>query len=190
MPCSRLPQLVRTLAYPSTRCVACHRRLRRLDQASQGNFPLSTPERLVVLRAGVCRPLPRRRSPERVLRSAACADHRRTSRPVVRNLAHPASRARFREWSRHTTSWRPPPTLRRTPAGGRPRPGPSAGGSDIGNMARPSNPLAQARCVNGHSASRDGTAMHGVRSPPPQIADHVGSGDGRPVHRSSVETPQ
>ena len=56
MPRNPLPQLVhiRTAVYPSTRCGACDRQINRSDQASEADFPLSTPERLVLIRARVC----------------------------------------------------------------------------------------------------------------------------------------
>lgn len=56
MPCDPLPRLVhiRTAAYPRTRCAACDRRLNRADESCDGEFPISTPVCMVLIRARVC----------------------------------------------------------------------------------------------------------------------------------------
>ena len=56
MPCGPLPQLVhiRTATFCLGRCAACDRRLAASDPSCEGNFPLSTPEYVVLIRARVC----------------------------------------------------------------------------------------------------------------------------------------
>jgi hypothetical protein len=56
MPCGPLPQLVhiRTATFCLSRCAGCDRRLAIGDASCEGNFPLSTPEYVVLIRARVC----------------------------------------------------------------------------------------------------------------------------------------
>jgi hypothetical protein len=56
MRCDRLPQSVhiRSATFPLSRCVACDRHLPTGDAGRKANFPLSTPECVVLIRARVC----------------------------------------------------------------------------------------------------------------------------------------
>ncbi|HLZ20702.1 MAG TPA: hypothetical protein VKQ30_01080 [Ktedonobacterales bacterium] len=45
---------VGTATYPPTRCAGCGRCLSRTDRATEGSFPVVTPERMIQVRASIC----------------------------------------------------------------------------------------------------------------------------------------
>jgi hypothetical protein len=65
------PVNVGTATYPPTRCAGCGRCLSRTDRASEGSFPVVTPERLIQICASIC---------------ARCLDDAAASYPGLRRL--------------------------------------------------------------------------------------------------------
>ena len=56
MACSSSPQSVciRSITFPLNRCVACDRHLPKVDPVREADFPVFTPECVVLIRARVC----------------------------------------------------------------------------------------------------------------------------------------
>ena len=54
MPSAARPRRLVHATYPTGRCAGCDRRLVRSTEAVQGEFPLPTPDQLLVIRCRVC----------------------------------------------------------------------------------------------------------------------------------------